>query len=249
MAARRVPFAELEAVFLDAGNTLLCWDYAYLADVLSHAGIACAPEALERAEHAARPALSRAVASGASTEATSPWIGYVSSILAQAAPSFSERASLDRVQAITRILGALRTPEGQDRLWSRVPAGVPEALDVLRRGGLRLLVVSNSDGTAEAKLARAGLRGLVDGVVDSRVVGSEKPDRGIFDHALALARCAPERVLHVGDLYDVDVAGARAAGLHALLLDPFGDWDEADCERARDVAEVSRLILASRAAA
>jgi len=42
---------------------------------------------------------------------------------------------------------------------------------------------------------------------------------------------------------------ARAAGLHAVLLDPFDDWSEADCERARDVAEVSRRILASRVAA
>ena len=40
----------------------------------------------------------------------------------------------------------------------------------------------------------------------------------------------------MGDIYHADVSGARAAGVHALLLDPFGDWPEVDCERAEDLS-------------
>ena len=54
----------------------------------------------------------------------------------------------------------------------------------------------------------------------------------------------PERTLHVGDLYAVDVVGARRAGLHALLLDPFDDWsDDVDCPRSPDVLALARGLL------
>ena len=69
----------------------------------------------------------------------------------------------------------------------------------------------------------------------NRIVGFEKPDPRIFHHALRVAGASPETTLHVGDLYDADVVGARAAGVHALLLDPFGDWPDVDCERATDL--------------
>ena len=50
--------------------------------------------------------------------------------------------------------------------------------------------------------------------------------------------------LHVGDLFHTDVVGARAAGLETVLLDPFGDWLDVDCERAPDLASVGRRLLA-----
>ena len=158
----------------------------------------------------------------------------------------SELAEAERASAAGRLWRAIRTPEAQDRLWSHVPPDLPPALARLRECGLQLVVVSNSDGTVEAKLAAAGLRDLLHSVVDSHVVGSEKPDRAIFEHALRLARSRPERTLHVGDLYHADVVGARGAGLHAVLLDPYGDWRDFDCERARDVAELAQRILAPR---
>ena len=124
--------------------------------------------------------------------------------------------------------------------------GVPEALKKLRAAGLRLVVVSNADGTVEEGLTRGGLRPLLDAVVDSHVVGFEKPDPRIFTHALGLYGSDPARTLHVGDFYAADVAGARAAGVHALLLDPHGDWGELDCPVARDVPEVADRLLSAR---
>ena len=131
------------------------------------------------------------------------------------------------------------------RLWSRLIPGVRETLETFQRAGLPVVVVSNSDGSAEDIVHRQGLRALVTGVADSHVIGIEKPDRGIFDHALALVGAAPGDVLHVGDIYDVDVVGARGAGLHAMLIDPYGDWPDADCARIASIAELPGLMLAA----
>lgn len=104
-------------------------------------------------------------------------------------------------------------------------------------------MVSNSDGSAADIVDRQGLRGFVAGVVDSHVIGIEKPDRGIFDHALSLVGAAPGEVLHVGDIYHVDVVGARRASLHAMLIDPYGDWPDVDCAPIASIAELPGLIL------
>jgi putative hydrolase of the HAD superfamily len=58
-------------------------------------------------------------------------------------------------------------------------------------------------------------------VVDSAVVGIEKPDPRIFSFALQVIDVPAERTLYVGDTVRNDVLGARAAGLHPLQLDPF----------------------------
>jgi putative hydrolase of the HAD superfamily len=92
------------------------------------------------------------------------------------------------------------------------------------------------------------LREFFEVVVDSALGGYEKPDPRIFEHALAVSGAEPATTLHVGDLYDADVLGARAAGIHAALLDPFGDWPQVDCERFRDVSELQVLICAARGA-
>jgi len=57
-------------------------------------------------------------------------------------------------------------------------------------------------------------------------VGIEKPDPRIFRIALDALRVAAERALYVGDIRCVDEAGARAAGMHFVLLDPYGDYGE-----------------------
>jgi FMN phosphatase YigB (HAD superfamily) len=95
---------------------------------------------------------------------------------------------------------------------------------------------------------RAGLHALLDEIVDSHLVGFEKPDPRIFAHALERSGAQPETTLHVGDLYAADVVGARAAGVHALLLDPHDDWPPVDCARLPNVPALARAIRAARAA-
>ena len=54
------------------------------------------------------------------------------------------------------------------------------------------------------------------------------------------------RRLRFGDIYDVDVVGARAAGVHAVLLDPYGEWPDADCERFTDVGALAETLVRAR---
>lgn len=104
---------------------------------------------------------------------------------------------------------------------------VPEVLAELGELGLKRLVVSNWDVSLHDVLAQTGLASLLDAVVISAEVGASKPDPAIFERALALAGVSADEALHVGDTIDVDLAGARAAGLRALHLDRSGADDSA----------------------
>ena len=92
------------------------------------------------------------------------------------------------------------------------------ALDELRARGARTVVASNWDCSLGAVLERAGLRTLVDDVVTSAEAGAPKPDRRLFEAALAAAGRGAEDAVHVGDSVDGDVIGARAVGIRAVLL-------------------------------
>lgn len=239
-----IPWDEIEAVFLDAGNTLVSIDFDRVADELAAQGFPCAVPALRRAEAAARPAVSSYVAER-STEGVDTFRFYLREILGRLEQLSAAGAStLDRTAS--QLASSLRAPGESNRLWRWVLPGVPEALASLREQGLRLLVVSNSDGSVERGLAEVGLRSYFNEVVDSAIVGFEKPDPRIFLHALERAGVSGRRALHVGDLYHADVTGARAAGVNAVLLDPFDDWEGVDCERARDLVELAQRLRAAR---
>ena len=107
------------------------------------------------------------------------------------------------------LLGAIRF---------RAYPEVPEVLARLRAGGARLAVVSNWDVSLHDVLERTGLRPLVDAVVISAELGVAKPDPAIFRAALDRLGAGPDGALHLGDSLEDDVAGARAAGLEAVLV-------------------------------
>jgi putative hydrolase of the HAD superfamily len=231
-------FPMLRTLLLDAGNTLVTMDWELLAELAAGVGIPATSGAIARAEAAARPALSGWIAAGASSEARETLRFYVGRILEGLPPP----ADGDRRGATARLVATLRAV-GTRRLWSRPVPGVHEALAALRAAGLTLVVVSNADGTVEDGLVALGLRELLHAVVDSARVGVEKPDPRIFAHALASVGAGPETALHVGDLHAVDVVGARAAGIEAVLLDPYGDWEGVDCARAPDLPTLGRALL------
>jgi putative hydrolase of the HAD superfamily len=122
-------------------------------------------------------------------------------------------------------------------LWEDVPPDVPAALERLR-GRVRMGVVSNANGTVRAKLARVGLAGYFELVVDSHEEGIEKPDPRIFALTLARMGVPAAEAAYVGDLYHVDVVGAAAAGLDAYLLDPFDLYRGSPVPRVRSLAEL-----------
>jgi len=110
---------------------------------------------------------------------------------------------------------------GRPEAW-RVFPDVPEALAQLRARGLRLGVVSNFDDRLGAIVSSLGLAPMLDAVVPSTRAGAAKPDPAIFRVALARLGASPAETLHAGDAVGADVEGARAAGLHAVLIDRAG---------------------------
>ena len=122
-----------------------------------------------------------------------------------------------------------------------IPDVLP-ALDDLAAAGLRLAVVSNWDAGLGEVLAGLGVAERFEAVATSAAVGVGKPHPGIFVHALAALRVAPARAVHCGDHPEHDCAGARGAGLRAVLIDRSGAHPDAACPRVRSLVDLRRLI-------
>ncbi|MFZ4719202.1 MAG: HAD family hydrolase [Ilumatobacteraceae bacterium] len=126
---------------------------------------------------------------------------------------------------------------------------IPEslrALQALHALDMPMGVVSNASGQIASVLARSGVCQEGPGphtpvrvIIDSHLVGVAKPDPRIFDFALVhFEGIDRDRIAYVGDSVTMDVGGARAAGLHPILLDPYDDHPGADFDRVRSLEEL-----------
>ena len=95
-------------------------------------------------------------------------------------------------------------------------------LQALRSAGLRLAVVSNWDSRLPSLLERLEMLHFFDVLAVSHLEGCEKPHPRLFRRALNALGIAPHEALHVGDVPELDWAGARAAGCAARLVDRRG---------------------------
>jgi putative hydrolase of the HAD superfamily len=154
-----------------------------------------------------------------------------------------EHAGIPLSAATDAALADLQAYHSRVNLWESIPDGVPEALARLRSRGLQLVVVSNANGLLRLLMDRLGLSPLFDTMLDSHEEGVEKPDPRLFELALERSGAARESTLHAGDLYHVDVEGARAAGLRAVLIDPLDLYAGYDCERVRSLGELAETII------
>ena len=102
-------------------------------------------------------------------------------------------------------------------------ADVRPALAAARAAGRRLVVVSNWDVSLNEALDQLGLTRMLDGVVTSAAFGARKPSPAIFEYALGLAGVGASEAIHIGDSLAEDIAGARAAGIEAVLIKRDGD--------------------------
>lgn len=225
----------LETVFLDAGGVLLFPNWTRVSDALARQGVAISADALAQAEPHARRQLDDRQLIGWTDDAARGWL-FFDLILAQAGIARSPRT--------TAALTELHAYHRANNLWELVPEGVVDALRALRAHGLRLTVVSNANGTLVSHLARVGLAPHVDCTIDSAEEGVEKPDPRLFEIALTRSGARRETTIHVGDLYNIDVVGARNAGLRGVLLDERALCTHNDCVRVRSLAELVAQIRA-----
>lgn len=238
MTSSEVPvlFGQIEAVLFDVGGTLARMDFAWMSRELHALDVACESARLARAEAAVRRLVSAKLAEENPTADIFPF--FLTSILTEV---LGEQAEMipELVSKLTPVL----LPEGKgQKLWSSVDADTRQALSEFSSLGLRMAVVSNSDGTVEAAIRAFGLRDFFEVVIDSSVVGHAKPDPKIFQFALEALGVEASRAIYVGDLYSVDVLGARAAGIHPVLLDPHGDWGEIDCLTVSSLTELASMF-------
>lgn len=230
------PDDPIRAVLLDVGGVMLVPDPAKLGAILRAHGGGDDPGEVLRAHYGAM--------NDADDGTTFDWRRYYGRLLARAG------VPVDRAEVATADVAAAFTAEN---IWYHVLDGVHEALATLARQGRPLAIVSNSDGTVEQVLWRTRLcqLGLGPGVpvaamLDSYVVGVAKPDPRIFHMALDRLGVPAEQAVHVGDTRAFDVAGAAAAGVRPVHVDPYGDCPgQGEHPHVRGLADVTDLLVAA----
>lgn len=230
------------AVLFDAGFTLTFHDGERIAAYAAQAGIAADAGALEAAERALREELreTQGVVMRTHHDGGFSWHQQMYRRLLDLSGTPGAPASLDAAAAT--ILREHRLSNA----WRRIGTGVRESLERLRAAGLKLAVVSNSEGTIEQMLIEIQLRDLFDAVLDSSVVGFTKPDPRIYHLALERVGVPASDALMVGDSPSADVDGAHAVGLRAALIDPYDFYPWSRAPRFRDVAALTEAMFASR---
>jgi putative hydrolase of the HAD superfamily len=221
----------VDAVILDVGGVFLVPHFETVAAALSEHGIQLDAAGAERAHFFGARALDTS-----SDDPDDLRLAYFF--------GYAEGAGVPREQrpvAVDRIRAAWAVPNID--VWRQHVSGSVDGLRQLAASGVKLGIISNSDGTVEEQLRRGeicqvgeGLGVPVLAIIDSGVVGVSKPQVEIFRHALAPIGVKPEQAAYVGDTLRYDVRGARAAGLLPVHFDPYALCDERD-----DHAHVTRL--------
>ena len=203
-----------EVLFLDVGDTLIrahpSWAGVYRQGLLE-TGIDVAEADLERA------LLDEAAAGGwwldeqpfepSEAQSFATVVAFDAAVLARVGhPNVGD-------EAFRRIEDAF----ARRSAWYVYPDVMP-ALDALNAAGLRLCVISNFVWGAPELIHDLELARHFEKLVISARVGFQKPNPGIFQHALEQMSVAPERAMHVGDSYRADVVGARRLGIRAALI-------------------------------
>ena len=209
--------ARFDAALFDAGGVLVLPDPAVLGPLLGYYGGSEDPSFHRRAHYEGMKAKSAAGAQ------ETDWAEYDSAYVAAVGVDDGLAAEAAVVLGTTRSAWLWRQPITESR----------DALGRLSGAGVPIGVVSNAAGQIEQVLARSvcqigeGPHPQVRCVIDSTVVGVAKPDPAIFDHALPFFDGVERsRIAYVGDSVTMDVGAASAAGLHPLLIDPYGLYDD-----------------------
>lgn len=210
-------------MLFDAGGVIVVPDPQAMGSALLAAGGRPDVPTLVRAHYVGMRAHA-----GSNGRGEDAWRAYLAAYLRAA--GVSPERETEGTRAFLRTFG--------HRTWRFPLVETIIAMERLHDAGVPLGVVSNASGQIEGMLANLSACQVgpgggvpVEVVVDSAVVGVEKPDPAIFTPALevmASLGVAPDRIGYVGDSLRYDVAGARAAGLVPVLLDPYDLYQDVD---------------------
>lgn len=140
-----------------------------------------------------------------------------------------------------RALDGLRDAFKAPSAWEVFPDVVP-VLAALTARGVSLGIVSNWDSRLPAVLDMLDLSRWFAAVGVSHLEGVEKPDPRLFHVVLRRLAVDPSAALHVGDVPELDGAGARAAGVDCLIVDRRDKLGGADVPAVRDLSALPRIV-------
>jgi REG-2-like HAD superfamily hydrolase len=223
----------LRAVLFDAGNTLIHMPRAaeeVFTDLCLAFGASVSPEQAWTACRAAESYYADHYLTYAGDQGAF-WHSYHSAAL----------ASIGIDDADGSKARALSHGFGRAGIWQAYPEAA-SVCERLKAAGLRLAVISNGSVTVRNLLDQAGLLHHFELVIASQDLGIQKPDPRIFQAALAALGVEAGEAVYVGDLYEVDVAGAREAGMGAVLIDRQGASAH-DCPTITTLDELIPLVL------
>jgi putative hydrolase of the HAD superfamily len=226
---------KVKAIFFDAGNTLLYPCLEKIAADLAGQGFTASVDDFHAAERAGKRKLEEWLWPQIRARQVLPgtdryyWNAYYD--------KFVERMEVP-AEARTRLVERMRESFRDIQNWSYMFPETADVLGALSKREYRLGVISNSVGTVEAQLNRAGIGRHFEFVLDSFLVGVEKPNPEIFEMALERANVEPSAAVLVGDTYATDIGGAQLAGLRGILLDRVGAYPEATCPRITSLSEL-----------
>ena len=227
----------MEAVILDVGGVLLVPHFDTVAPVLEPFAVTVTAPDAERAHYFGANALD-----DAPEDEPAPGTyarGYLQGLGV---------ASEDLGLAQERLRAAWAVPNLD--VWRQQVRGSMLGLRKLADSGVKLGIISNSDGSVEEQLRRGRICQIGEGfgvpvlaIIDSGVVGVAKPAAAIFRHALEPLGVEPEQALYLGDTRRYDVRGARAAGLVPVHFDPYELCPEQnDHAHLRNLLDVEALL-------
>ncbi|MEO6418395.1 MAG: HAD-IA family hydrolase [Polyangiaceae bacterium] len=237
----------VDLLMLDAGNTVIFLDHARIARFVNALGFSVDTETLVRTEGEAKTFL-ELPAAGDLVEVEWASRGRPGARgWGQVIGTAVHRAGVPR-DRLPEILEKLWEDHVRWNLYSLVPEGLGDALDRVRAAGVKVAIISNSEGMLARLFEQLKISSHFDLIVDSGIFGVEKPDPRIFQVALDEFATPAGKALHLGDTYATDVLGAQAAKVRTALIDPHGHYTGrfADIPRVAGVVEVVRAMLASR---
>jgi putative hydrolase of the HAD superfamily len=119
-----------------------------------------------------------------------------------------------------------------------------DVLPALEQLGKRYRLFTASNGNAD--LGRIGIAHFFERTIAARHVGALKPDPAIFRKVIEGTDLQPHEVVYVGDDPQLDVEGARGAGMQAIWIDrQGGDWPPEIAPATytvRTLAELAQLL-------
>jgi putative hydrolase of the HAD superfamily len=225
-------FAGIRAVTFDVGSTLIePWPsvgHVYAEVAAAHGHGKFSPAELERRFRAAFCRF------GGRINTRAEWARIVDDTFAGLLPARASAGFFPELYARFAQAGA----------W-RIFDDVSPTLDALRQRGLKLGVISNWDDRLRPLLASLKLTEPFEAIVVSCEVGASKPAPEIFASAVAQLDLPPASILHVGDHLEMDVLGARAAGLNAVRIERMGR--PARDEHVRSLLDLVPLVASGGA--